>query len=141
MERLSLRTGEEPKKPINQMYAAFSAFRYKDGYTFSAIDLGTRGVKVELNQEYDVGAAVILPPEKVRDCGRWLLQTLGQNSYGLPEELTDILQRVISHEKSAIILQRGDKTKIKDALKVLRRDQRKLKTEGKILKLISSNAI
>lgn len=141
MERLSLRTGEELKKPINQMYAAFSAFRYKDGYTFSAIDLGTRGVKIELNREYDIEAAVILPPEKVQDCGRWLLKTLGQNSYGLPNELSDILQRLISHKKSTQILQRGDKTKIKDALKVLRDDQRKLKREGKVLRLISSNAI
>ena len=141
MERLSLRTGDELKKPINKVYAAFSAFRYEDGYTFSAIDLGTRGVKMELNREYDIEAAVILPPEKVQDCGKWLLQTLGQNSYGLPKELTDILQRLISHEKSALILQRGDKTKIKDALKVLRSDKRKLETQEKVFRLISSNAI
>ena len=141
MERLSLRIGNEPKKPINQMYTPFSSFRYEDGYTFSAIDLGTHGVKVELNRLYDDGGAVILPPEKVRDCGRWLLQTIGQNSHGLPKELTDILQRLITHKKAGQILERGDKTKIKDALKVLRRDQLKLKNEGKLLRLISSNAI
>jgi hypothetical protein len=123
------------------MYAAFSTFRYKDGYTLSAIDLGVRGVKIELNQTYDDGAAIILPPEKVQDCGIWLLQTLGQDRHGLPKELTDILARLINHKKAAQILERGDKTKIKDALKVLRRDKRKLETQEKVFRLISSNAI
>ncbi len=141
MEGLSPRIGDTPGKSINQMYTAFSAFRYKDGYTLSVIDLGTQGVKIELIQAYDIGGAIILPPEKVQECGRWLLQTLGQNSFGLPKELSDILQRLLSHKKSPQILQRGDKTKIRDVLKVLRRDQRKLETEGKVLRLISSNAI
>jgi hypothetical protein len=123
------------------MYAAFSTFRYEDGYTLSAIDLGLRGVKIELNQTYDAGAAIILPPDKVQDCGKWLLQTLGQDSYGLPRELTDILTRLITHKKAGQILERGDKTKIKDALKILRRDKRKLETQEKVFRLISSNAI
>jgi hypothetical protein len=123
------------------VYAAFSTFRYKDGYTFSAIDLGNQGVKIELTQTYDMGGAIILPPDKVHDCGRWLLQTIGQDSFGLPNELSDILSRILAHKKSGQIFERGDKTKIKDALKVLRRDQRKVKTEEKFLRLISSNAI
>ncbi|HIJ51543.1 MAG TPA: hypothetical protein HPP66_00100 [Planctomycetes bacterium] len=141
MEGLSPRIGDTPGKSVNQMYAAFSAFRYKDGYTLSVIDLGTQGVKIELIQAYDIGGAIILPPEKVQECGRWLLQTLGQDSYGLPRELTDILTRLITHKKAGQILERGDKKKIKDALKVLRRDQRKLEMERKVLRLISSNAI
>lgn len=123
------------------MYAAFSTFRYEDGYKLSAIDLGLRGVKIELNQEYDAGAAIILPPNKVQDCGKWLLQTLGQDNYGLPRELTDILTRLITHKKAGQILERGDKTKIKDALKILRSDKRKLETQEKVFRLISSNAI
>ena len=141
MEGLSPRIGDTPGKSVNQMYAAFSAFRYKDGYTLSVIDLGIQGVKIELIQAYDIGGAIILPPEKVQECGRWLLQTLGQDSYGLPRELTDILTRLITHKKAGQILERGDKKKIKDALKVLRRDQRKLEMERKVLRLISSNAI
>ena len=141
MERLSLRIGDKTGKTINQMYKALSTFRYEDGYTFSAVDLGTHGVKIELNRAYDIGAGVILPPERVHDCGRWLLQTIGQNSFGLPAELTDVLQRLISHKKAGQILQRGDKTKIKEALKVLRCEQLKARTEGKTLKLISANAI
>ncbi|MHC4085160.1 MAG: hypothetical protein ACYSWZ_02615 [Planctomycetota bacterium] len=141
MESLSLRFGNEPGKPINRMYDTFSTFRYEDGYRLSAIDLGLRGVKIELNQTYDAGAAIILPPNKVQDCGKWLLQTLGQDSYGLPRELTDILARLINHKKASQILERGDKTKIKDALKILRRDNRKLETQEKVFRLISSNAI
>ena len=141
MESLSLRIGHESGKPINRMYAAFSTFRYEDGYKLSAIDLGLRGVKIELNQEYDAGAAIILPPNKVQDCGKWLLQTLGQDSHGLPRDLSDILTRLITHKKAAQIFERGDKTKIKDALKLLRRDKRKLETQEKVFRLISSNAI
>ncbi len=141
MESRSLRIGNDPERSLNQMHAGFSAFRYEDGYKFSAIDLGTKGVKVELNRAYDIGGAVILPPEKVRDCGRWLLQTIGLDHYGLPSELTDILARLINHKKAGQILQRGDKKKIRDALKVLRRDKLKLDTEGKLLRLISNNAI
>lgn len=123
------------------MCPALSAFHYEDGYRFSAIDLGTQGVKIELNQDYDVGAAIILPTEKVHQCGRWLLKTIGQNSFGLPAELTDVLARILSHEKSGKILQRGDKKKIKDALKVLRRERLEAEAEGKALRLISANAI
>lgn len=141
MERLSLRIGDRTEKRMKQMYPAFSAFHYKEGYKFSAIDLGTQGVKIELNQAHDVGAAIILPPEKVHECGRWLLRTIGQNRFGLPNELTDILARLINHEKAGKILQRGDKKKIKDALKVLRRDRLEAKAEGKALRLISANAI
>ncbi|NIP28708.1 MAG: hypothetical protein GWN67_15150 [Phycisphaerae bacterium] len=141
MESLSLRFDNEPRKPTDRMYAAFSTFRYEDGYTLSAVDLGVRGVKIELNQTYDDGAAIILPPNKVQDCGRWLLQTLGQDSYGLPRELKDILARLINHKKAAQILERGDKTKIKNALKVLRSDNRKIETQDKVFRLISSNAI
>ena len=141
MERLSLRIGDRTEKRMPQVYHAFSEFHYKEGYKFSAIDLGTQGVKIELNQAHDVGAAIILPPEKVHECGRWLLRTIGQNRFGLPNELTDILARLINHEKAGKILQRGDKKKIKDALKVLRRDRLEAKAEGKALRLISANAI
>jgi hypothetical protein len=123
------------------MYSTFSTFSYKDGYTLSAIDLGVRGVKIELNQRYDDGAAIILPPNKVQDCGRWLLQTLGQDSHGLPRELADILARLINHKKAAQILERGDKTRIKNALKILRQEKRKIETQEKVFRLISSNAI
>ncbi len=141
METLSLRVADKPKKQIKDMYAALSGFTYKDGYTLSAIDLGDHGIKIELSRAYDVGAAIILPPDQVRECGRWMLKSLGQNSLGLSTELVDVLQRIIRHEKASKILERGDKKKIKDALKVLRREKLEAEAEKKVFRLISSNAI
>jgi hypothetical protein len=123
------------------MYTAFSVFRYENGYTLSAVDLGAQGVKVELNRTFDIGGAIILPPQKVQECGRWLLQSLGQDSFGLPKDLSDVLSRIIKHKKSGQIFERGDKKKIRDALKILRSEQMKLKREEKVLRLISANAI
>ncbi len=141
MDTLSLRVADKPKKQIKELYAALSGFTYKDGYTLSAIDLGDHGIKIELSRAYDVGAAIILPPDQVRECGRWMLKSLGQNSLGLSTELVDVLQRIIRHEKSSKILERGDKKKIKDALKVLRREKLEAEAEKKVFRLISSNAI
>jgi hypothetical protein len=141
MDRLILRIADRTNKQLNHGYAAFSAFHYEEGYKFSAIDLGTQGVKMELNQDHDVGAAIILPPDKVHQCGRWLLQTIGQDSFGLPKDLIEILARLLSHEKAAKILHRGDKKKIKDALKVLRQERLQARAEGKTLRLISASAI
>lgn len=141
MEGLSPRFSNTPGRQINQMYTAFSVFRYENGYTLSVVDLGAQGVKVELNRTFDIGGAIILPPEKVQECGRWLLQSLGQDSFGLPRELSDVLSRIIKHKKSSQIFERGDKKKIKDALKILRSEQMKLKREEKVLRLISANAI
>ena len=50
METLSLRRVEKPKKQIKEMYAALSGFTYKDGYKFSAIDLGDNGIKIQIGE-------------------------------------------------------------------------------------------
>lgn len=141
MERLSPRFGDTPGRQINQMYTAFSVFRYENGYALSAVDLGAQGVKIELNRTFDIGGAIILPPKKIQEFGRWLLQSLGQDSFGLPKDLSDVLARIVNHKKSGQIFERGDKKKIRDALKILRREQMKLKSEEKVLRLISANAI
>jgi len=141
MDALSLRVANKPKKQIKEMYAALSGFTFEDGYKFSAIDLGDHGVKIELNRAHDVGAAIILPPDQVRECGRWMMKSLGQNSLGLSKELVDVLQRLIRHEKASKILERGDKKKIKDALKVLRREKLEAESKEKVFRLISGNAI
>ena len=120
MDTLSLRRAEKPKKQIKKMYAALPGFTYQDGYKLSAVDLGDHGVKIELNRAYDIGGAIILPPDQVRECGRWMMKSLGQNTLGLSKELVDVLQRLIRHEKASKILERGDKKKIKDAIKLLK---------------------
>jgi hypothetical protein len=106
---------------VAQQFSALPGFRYCNGYTFRATDLGKQGVKIELTHEKDVGAAIILPPKEVGQCGRWLLKTLGQDCHGLPKELPDILQRLTGQKGTERILEWGDKKKIKDALKVLRK--------------------
>ena len=141
MERLSLRMSDNSKRQINERYKALPGFTYKNGYTLSTTDLGDHGVKIELNRAFDVGGAVILPPDKVHECGRWMLKSLGQNSLGLSTELVDVLQRIIRHKKASKILERGDKKKIKDALKILRREKLEAETEEKVFRLISANAI
>ena len=50
-----------------------SGFSYRDGYTLSATDLGTKGVKVELRHSYDTAGAIILPPNQAQEYGKWLL--------------------------------------------------------------------
>jgi len=95
-------------------------FRFENGYTFCATDLGNSGVKIELVHENHVAGAIILPPKAVGECGRWMLETLGQDRHGFPHGLSDILRRLSKHKPSESVLQRGDKKKLKDAIRVLR---------------------
>lgn len=128
-------------KRMDKRYTALPEFCYQDGYTLWATDLGKRGVKIELAHTQDDGGAIILPPKKAGEYGRWLLETLGQDSLGLPTELPDILERLAKQRASGRILKRGDKKKIKDALKVLKRQRRKRETEAKLLGPLYPKAI
>ncbi len=119
MAAVSTRFGDDDQRIIISRYASIPGFTYEDGYTFSATDLANRGVKIDLAHEHDRSAAIILPPEKVAECGRWLLQTLGQDRHGLPNGLSDILRRLSKLTPNASILERGDKTRIREALRVL----------------------
>jgi hypothetical protein len=62
----------------------------------------------------------MLPPEAVQELGRWLLRTLGQDEYGFPVELSGILERISKAKKTNPILQRGDKTRIREAIRALK---------------------
>lgn len=115
--RIDTKTGE----PIVEERPALSVFYYEDGYTLLGTDLGGLGVKIELMHKHEGGGAVILPPHKAQECAQWLLRTLGQVNQSLSKELPDILERVIEQRGPAQVLKRGDKKKIKDALKVLRK--------------------
>ncbi len=97
-----------------------SRFSYQDGYTLAVTDLGSKGVKVELRHRYDTAGAIILPPGQAGKCGKWLLNTLGQDRHGLPSELADILERLSKQKANNGVFKRGDKKKLKDALKVLK---------------------
>ena len=95
-------------------------FSFRNGFSLSATDLGNNGVKIEFSHENDVGAAIILPPEAVGQCGMWLLKTLGQDRHGFPAEFPKILRRLSKHKGIERSLERGDKKRIKDVLRALR---------------------
>ncbi len=112
--------GQDSQKPANRASSSLPPFVFGNGYSLSAFDLGSAGVKLELGHEGQVGAAIILPSEEVGNLGRWLLQTLGQDKHGLPVELGGILERLSKTPVKAPILERGDKKRIKEALRALR---------------------
>lgn len=141
MVKLTVQTGNSPNKRLKRTSAALPPFRYEDGYTFSASDLGKLGVKIELNHEYDTGVAIVLPPGKVGEFGKWLLETLEQESNGLPKQLCDILERLSKQSGFKPTLQRGDKKKIKDALKVLKSQSSKVIAMNPVLRPFSTKAI
>ncbi|MHC4299077.1 MAG: hypothetical protein ACYS7Y_17525 [Planctomycetota bacterium] len=117
MGKVNTQLGNGPKRLLK---ASLPEFAYEDGYTISATDLGKAGVKIELSHNYNVGGAIILPPKQVAECGRWLLETLDQDSNGLPRQLVGVLERLSKQSGFKAKLERGDKKKIKDALRVLK---------------------
>lgn len=121
MRKISAQNGSGARKLLKHHRAALPEFVYEDGYTLSVKDLGKAGVKIELSHDYNVGAAIILPPKKVQECGAWLLETLEQESNGLPRQLTDILERLSKQSGFRTKLERGDKKKIREALRALKR--------------------
>jgi len=141
MEKLSTRIGNSPNRLVKPVHAALPSFTYEDGYTFSVTDMGKLGVKIELNHKYDAGGAIILPPQKVGECGRWLLETLEQESNGLPKGLRGILERLSKQSGFRPILQRGDKKKIRDALKVLNSQSSRTRVKGPVLRPLSKKAM
>ena len=72
--------------------------------------------------------------QKAGECGVYMLQTLGQDRDGLPQELPEILERIARLKASHTIFRRGDKTKIVDALKTLRRRDREFQIKEKLIK-------
>lgn len=120
MIELTSETVKETGKSASIGRGALPGFHYQNGYTFSATDLGNHGVKLELLHENDVAAAIILPPKMVAKCGRWLLQTLGQDRHGLPNGLSEVLRRLNKQKAAERLFQRGDKKMLKDAIRVLR---------------------
>ena len=112
--------GQDAHRPTNRRSSSLAPFVFGNGYSLAAFDLGGGGVKVELGHEGHVEAAIILPPEEVHDLGRWLLATLGQDEHGFPVELAGILERLSKAKLPVPILERGDKKRIKEALRALR---------------------
>lgn len=105
---------------ISREVGALPEFHYENGYTLCLADLGKAGVKVELIDNHEGSAAVILPPDKTEECSKWLSKTLSQRGHLLPEDLSKILGRLLKGKKPNTVLERGDKRTIKEALKLLK---------------------
>jgi hypothetical protein len=140
MVKLSAQTSAKSNERLKFRSSALPPFQYKDGYTLSASDLGKLGVKIELNNEYEHGMAIILPPGQVGECGRWLLGTLEQDSNGLPKQLCEILERLSGQKGMKLNLRRGDKKKLKEALKVLKSHKSKARPPEPVLRSYSTKA-
>jgi len=113
--------GEDSPKPANPISSSsLPPFAFGSGYSLKAFDLGNAGVKLELHHNGDAEAAIILPPPEVANLGQWLLRTLGQDKHGFPVELGGILERLSKPNLKLPILERGDKKRIKEALRALR---------------------
>ncbi len=110
----------ESEKTLTSSRGVLPGFTYQDGFSLSATDLGNNGIKIEFFPDNDVAAAIVLPPRAVAQCGRWLLETLGRDKHGLPNGLSDILRRLSKHKGIERSLERGDKKRIKEAIRVLR---------------------
>ena len=119
MDELITIIDENMDEAISDKTSALTQFSYQNGYLLSVIDLGKRGVKIELRHQADA-AAIILPPAEAKLCATWLLNTIGLNNHNSLGELPAILQRLIKHKQSKRILEHGDKKKLKDAIKLLK---------------------
>src|SRR4030042_43652 len=117
MIELTTETVKETGKLASISRGALPGFHYQNGYAFSATDLGNHGVKLELLHENDVAAAIILPPKMVAKCGRWRLQTLGQDRHGLPNGLAGGLRRLNKQKAAGRLVQRGGQKMPKDAIR------------------------
>lgn len=120
MSQSSVTLKAHTKHTMGDGSKALPEFSYENGYFFRGVDLGGGGVKLELVHQEQGGGAIIMPPEKAKQCANWLLKTIGQEPSELPIELADILQRIIKDKNVRETLKRGEKKKIQDAVRVLR---------------------
>ena len=75
---VNIMTGSEQEIQFAQKQPALKRFYYTNGYHLEGTDFGPMGVKFELSHPSEGKQAVILPPDKVRECALWLIRTLKQ---------------------------------------------------------------
>jgi len=110
---------EKTGQPIIEELSAMPTFSFRNGYTLSGLDLGQRGVKLNLLRQCEDPRGIILPPEKARQFGSWLAGTVAAKPQTLPADLADILRRLLRQKGLRPTLKKGDKTRIKQALRAL----------------------
>jgi hypothetical protein len=95
---------------------ALDEFTYKNGYVLTVTDLGSDGLRIELIHSYEGSAAVIMPSDIARRCAHWMLRSLAIREPQLPADLPGALHRLVSNKT----LKRGEKRKIRDAIRILK---------------------
>jgi len=123
MVTLTARIDDKNSLTAAQKRSAIAGFSYQNGYLLSATDMGNQGVKIELAHHQQDSGAIILPPAKAKECARWLLQTIAQRNQNPLNDLPDILGRLVKQKQSGSVLKRGDKKKIREALRLLKSPQ------------------
>lgn len=114
--KIKERSGGAVIKEISTM----SEFSHVNGYELRSKDLGDRGVMIEIGNEYEEGRAIILPPEKAKEYGNWLLRTIGEKRKEFPKELAGILERLIEEKDAEQKLKKDERSKIKSAIRILK---------------------
>jgi hypothetical protein len=110
---------ERTGQPIIEELSAVPTYSFRNGYTLSGLDLGQRGVKLNLLRQCEEPRGIILPPEKARQFASWLAGTIAAKRPALPPDLADILRRLLKQKGLRPTLKKGDKTTLKQALHVL----------------------
>lgn len=110
---------EKTGQPIIEELSAVPTFSFRNGYTLSGLDLGQHGVKLNLVRQCEDPRGIILPPEQTRQFGSWLAGTVAAKPQSLPPDLADILRRILKQKGLRATLKKGDKTRIRQALRAL----------------------
>jgi hypothetical protein len=66
----------EQEQRFSKKKPAIERFSYANGYQLEGTDFGPMGVKLEMSHPCEGKQALILPPDKVRECALWLIRTL-----------------------------------------------------------------
>ncbi len=90
-----LKIDDKNSESIIEKLTAVREFSYDSGYILRSKDLGDKGVMLEIGNENEEGRAIILPPKKAKEFGKWMLRIIGARKWELPKELAGILERLI----------------------------------------------
>lgn len=110
---------ERTGQPIIEELSAVPTYYFRNGYTLSGLDLGQRGVKLNLLRQCEEPRGIILPPEKAWQFASWLAATIAVKRPALPPDLADVLRRLLKQKGLTLVLKKGDKTTLKRALHAL----------------------
>lgn len=119
-----LKIDDKSGESIIEKLTAMREFSYESGYVLRSKDLGNKGVILDIGNKDEEGRAIILPPEKAKEFGQWLLHIIGERKRELPKELAGILERLIGENAAKQKLKRNEKAKIKAAIRILKSKSR-----------------